>query len=605
MSTKTNFWTNLQRRHVVRAALAHLVFFWLVAQVAETALPYIGIVDEPVRWAVVAGVALFPVTLIVSWFFEHPWHRATSSRLATDISILLIILVTAGSWAIKNMPNVLHTRTSIVVLPFKHDPADPSGQGLSRALAYEINSLLMKSKSIDVIGYESANSPLLSGLDALAAAKKLGVQHALSGIISSYGDSLSLSVSLSSQSGELVWETEIEDRIDNLYDVQASIANAVQTHLGAGEDSKPIEKIAAVRCEMPSNPDALRRYYTARHHVEKRGDSKVSIAEQNEAVTLYEGLIEEYPDFAQARSGLAWALMHLLVYDPENNSRDINNTRAEALAREALEICDGLGEALVIGGNEADFKGNGWISWEQNLQLWMELQPGATENQQKYSRHLWEVGRLTEARLVAEKNYAMNPLSVRAMLNLSSVYQYEKRFDEAIALSDEARSLGSTKPDYAREAKNRAECRRELECQLEALPKPFLPWKDRLRQVYTPPQKPGDQEASLQIALELLNEAPSAVNWFNATACFSDHLTDLFYEAWDVSQEHGSYWFWPNLWLPSCGNVWESSRFPGFMEEVGLIEYWRAKGWPDACRPEGESVVCSQAIYEKNMAAGS
>ena len=35
MSTKTNFWTNLQRRHVVRAALAHLVFFWLVAQVAE------------------------------------------------------------------------------------------------------------------------------------------------------------------------------------------------------------------------------------------------------------------------------------------------------------------------------------------------------------------------------------------------------------------------------------------------------------------------------------------------------------------------------------------------------------------------------------------
>lgn len=70
MSEQISFWAELRTRHVVRAAVAHLVFFWLLAQIAETVLPYIGVVDEPVRWAVVTGVALFPVTLIIAWFIE-------------------------------------------------------------------------------------------------------------------------------------------------------------------------------------------------------------------------------------------------------------------------------------------------------------------------------------------------------------------------------------------------------------------------------------------------------------------------------------------------------------------------------------------------------
>ena len=216
MSEQRSFWAELRHRHVVRAAIAHLVFFWLLAQIAETVLPYIGVVNDPVRWVVVAGVALFPVTVIIAWFFEHPWHKYTSSRLSMDIVIIGVITVSATIWALKNMPQVMHTRTSIVILPFTHDDSDPYGRELSRALAYEINSLLMKSKSIDVVGYESASSPLLAGLDALAAADRLSVQHVLSGVISSAGDSLNISVSLFDQSGRSVWEAEITDRMDNL-----------------------------------------------------------------------------------------------------------------------------------------------------------------------------------------------------------------------------------------------------------------------------------------------------------------------------------------------------------------------------------------------------
>ena len=96
---------------------------------------------------------------------------------------------------------------------------------------------------------------------------------------------------------------------------------------------------------------------------------------------------------------------------------------------------------------------NYWINDEQNLQLWLELQPEATENYQKYARHLQEAGRVTDALGVAERNYALNPLSVRSIKNLMYILQYMERFDEAIVLYDRAKELGSTSPDYARETK--------------------------------------------------------------------------------------------------------------------------------------------------------
>jgi len=601
LSEQGTLWTELRARHVVRAAVAHLVFFWLLAQIAETVLPYIGIVDEPVRWALVAGVALFPATLIIAWFFEHPWHRFTSSRLALDIVIIAVISVAAGTWVLKNIPQTIQARTSIVVLPFTYDEEDLHGKGLSKALAYEINSLLMKSKSIDVIGYESANSSVLKGLDALAAASRLGVQHVLSGVISSTGNSLRVSVSLRKQSGQTVWRTAIEDQLDNLYSVQELIASEVQTHLGFGEDFVPISRLVANRCHMPGDQAALGRYYTARHYIEKRTDTEQSVKEQYEAVAIFESLLEAYPDFAQASSGLAWALLHLSVYDPDNNKRDIHKARVDSLAKHALKVCQNLGEALVLVENEADNHDNEWISWDQNLRLWIELQPEATENHQKYIRHLSEAGRTSDARRIAEKNYALNPLSVRSIKNLYFLYQSEERFDEAIALAQEAKALGSTTPDFARSQQRMSNCDFAIECVLDELPLHYQAMRGQLLQIYTPPVSDDDLEIKLQIVEDLLGENPWAVNLINGSACWYDHLTPLFFQAWEFTKKVDTYWYWPNVWQKSCANVWESELFPAFVEDAGLLEYWRDQGWPDACQPVGESVECSDAIYQSNI----
>ena len=66
MSENGSLLENLKSRHVVRAAIAHVIVAWLFVQIADVVLPYLGIVDQPVRWALVVSISTFPVTLLLA-----------------------------------------------------------------------------------------------------------------------------------------------------------------------------------------------------------------------------------------------------------------------------------------------------------------------------------------------------------------------------------------------------------------------------------------------------------------------------------------------------------------------------------------------------------
>jgi TolB-like protein len=592
MGSLKAFIAELQRRHVIRAAVAHIIVFWLLIQVADVVLPYIGIVDEPVRWALIAGVALFPITLIVAWFFEHPWQKHTRSRLAADVIIILVVVVTAGSWVLRNIPQVVHTRTSIVILPFEHS-GDPLEQSLSRALAYEVNSLLMKSRSIDVIGFESAVSTVLEGLDPPGVAARLQVQHVLSGNISAANNVMRIDLRLLDSAGRALWEHVIEESLDQLFDVQESIALAVESRLGAGEEAVPVQVVAAERCPMPSDPLALEKYYTARYYIELRTESETSRQQIRDAIALYEELIDAYPDFAEAYAGLAWAYAHQPSYDPRHARSDWREVGVE-LAQKGLEYCPTLTEAIHHTANEYDHP-NPWIGAYQQLTAFIELEPQRAENYQRLSRHFRETGLVDRALEVAEHNFAMNPLSPKAAKILSAVYQYAERYDEAIELADLAADLGNTGPNFARDNRAMAACGDDLDCILDRLPPMMQGFQEAFRQIYSEPTSPEDAREAIDLALELnAQTSGNLVNWFNASLCRYEHLTPLFFEIWEQNEELGGYWFWPNVWLPRCGNVWSDPRFPEFVERFGLVEYWHKAGWPAMCRPEGDGVVCGE-----------
>jgi len=41
------------------------------------------------------------------------------------------------------------------------------------------------------------------------------------------------------------------------------------------------------------------------------------------------------------------------------------------------------------------------------------------------------------------------------------------------------------------------------------------------------------------------------------------------------------------LWGASYSPVRKTERFKAMMRKAGYVDYWKARGWPDACHPVG------------------
>ena len=51
--------------------------------------------------------------------------------------------------------------------------------------------------------------------------------------------------------------------------------------------------------------------------------------------------------------------------------------------------------------------------------------------------------------------------------------------------------------------------------------------------------------------------------------------------------------FAKTMWVASAAPARKTERFKAFVRKVGLVDYWRARGWPDLCRPvSADDFVC-------------
>ena len=448
----------------------------------------------------------------------------------------------------------------------------------------------MKSKSIDVIGFESATSSVLQGLDIPSVAERLNVQHVLSGTITADGGSMRINLRLLDQAGKALWNSVIEDSLENLFSIQEDIATSIESRLGAGDGVTSVRAVAAQRCWMPTDVAAIEKYYTARYYTELRTDTDEGKQKIADAIGYYSELIAEFPEFAEAYSGLAWAYGYQWTYDRDNALPDWHD-QSQSLARTALKHCPTLGEAMHMLPNQYDHE-NDWIGQYQQLTAFIEMEPHKSENYQRLARHYQETGHKNRAVAVASKNYELNPLSVRSIKELASNYLHAGRFDEAIAMYDLATELGSTAPNHARQMAAMEACQEDLDCFLDNLPPFMADLNEPFREIYTKPANEEEAEQAIATAMRLLEQIPDLTNALNASACMFPHLTPLFFEVAAFSEEKETYWYWPNAWNPDCGNVWAAPEFPAFVDKHGLVEYWREVGWPRVCRPKGESFTC-------------
>jgi TolB-like protein len=593
MSDGESLLGKLKSRHVVRAAIAHIIVAWLFVQIADVVLPYLGIVDEPVRWALVISVGTFPLTLFVAWLTDK-------GRPLPELLALVIVAGIAGWWAVSNLPDYVRDKTSLVVMPFAHGDI-AANEGLSHALTQEISSLLMRSRSIDVISQESARSGALEGLGAVGIAESLNVGAVLSGSVTTRGETMRIELRLLSAAGDALWESVIENSIANMFVVQERIATEIESQLGAGENAIPVSQVAAERCWMPNDAEALRNYYTARYYLEVRSDSQQSRQQIANAITLYDNLLEEYPTFSDARSGLAWAIYRQKQWFPDAGLPDDEvGPQIRQLAERAYDDCATNGEALHMLPNRYDHE-NGWIGQYRQGVAFVDLEPHKTENLGRLAGHFRLTGLVDRALDTARRHVELNPLSVNAIKNLAAIEQYHGNLDVAVELYDRMAELGWQGPNFARQQSAANECAWDVDCMAER----NLLWPalrenlDLLRTATREPSSEAELRESLDAAVAVYEKNPAdTVNTLNMMACQVEHLAPVFFDLWEAfkrdSRTVRMNWYWPNAWVDACIDVWSDPRFRGYVEEAGFVEYWQEVGWPAFCRPDGGQFYCGR-----------
>ena len=323
--------------------------------------------------------------------------------------------------------------SSIAVLPFQNRSGDPNAEylsdGLAESLIYRLSKVpnLQVSPTSSVIRYKGKDA------DVPAIASDLRVEAVMTGKLVQIGDSLTLSVELvDARNNKLLWGEQYNRTMSDLLSTQREIAAEIATKLQlklSGEGESALTK------SYTDNNDAYQLYLKGRFHFAKRNrpDVERSVEYFREAIALD-------PSFALAYAALAASYNGMTAYPYMAPKRAV--PLAKAAAMRALEIDPTLAEGhSALANSLACFDWN-WKDAEREFKRALELNPNDAGTHWRYGMfYLMPVGRLDEAIAEGKRSLELEPLDLNHGANLSGLYFYARRYDDALEHARQVHSL--------------------------------------------------------------------------------------------------------------------------------------------------------------------
>jgi adenylate cyclase len=223
-------------------------------------------------------------------------------------------------------------KPSIGVLQFQNLSKDGDDDYFVAGITEEIMTGLSRYREIVVAALGSSILVSEQKLDAIEAAKKLGVQYILNGSVRRAGDRVRVAASLvDGDTGHQIWSEQYDHVLDDIFKVQDEVAQRIVTMLvGRIEQSdrerslqKETDNLTAYECVLQG------RYYF--------GDWHGSEDDVRQAREMFEKAIELDPRYATAYAGLA--ATYLEDFDNKwSNNPEASGNKCLELAQKANEL---------------------------------------------------------------------------------------------------------------------------------------------------------------------------------------------------------------------------------------------------------------------------
>jgi TolB-like protein len=249
---------------------------------------------------------------------------------------------------------------SIAVLPFENMSGDPQQEYFSDGLAEELLNSLVHISELKVVARTSAFAFKGKNLEVGDIARRLNVGAILAGSVRTDGKRVRITVELiDAANGYHLWAQTYDRQLEDIFEVQADIANNV-----VGQLQATLLGRSALPTHTPS-AEAYAAYLQGNYFWLGR-------LQRDNAISYYEQALQLDEHYADAMVGLASTRFGLSI----GARSDTDVVKARELIDRALALDPQLVRGYVLRSHIERVYDFDWVAAEESLKRARELEPG-------------------------------------------------------------------------------------------------------------------------------------------------------------------------------------------------------------------------------------
>jgi TolB-like protein len=524
-------------------------------------------------------VIMLPKGSYVPRFQTRPEPAATTSvrwrpRLLSErfawfgmgMAVALCAIVIAA-WSYWHAPQQ-DMPVSVAVLPFANMSGDPSQEFFSDGMAEEINSALASVPNLRVVARTSAFQFKNQNRDVHAIAQALHASHLVEGSVRKSGTRVRITAELvRAEDGVNIWTNSYERDMADVFAIQEEIAGAVSTALRAPLGLKQGEHLVSSR---PKDQETYELYLRGRAALRGRTRQEVDLLGQ---------VVARDQNFAPGWAKLSEARREMAI-DLERRGDAARRPQlldgAEAAARKAIAL-----DPRYAGGYAAlsgvDFVRGKWAEAIDLAKQGLALDPEEPELLNNYSTTLRALGYLKEGLRIREQLALLEPFDALYNRQTAELRLANGKIDEGIKSLEVLHGAAIAGYSLAAAYSEQGRFNEAADVLLEApVYQAFRPVHDSAIEAFRALAQRRAPATSLPVFDEefsfvyiALGEPERLLDWPEKAMSNSDYRPIT------------------SLWWPMPASVRRTERFKMLVRNAGLVDYWRAHGWPDLCHPVG------------------
>jgi len=454
-----NFLAELKRRNVYKVAIAYIVAGWALSQGIAQVFPVFDIPNSVIRFIVALIVIGFPIALIFAWAYEitpegvkrtedvdatqphrihGPWIYIVIAGVALSASLFFL-----GRYTAPNMATVPDENKSIAVLPFANLSDDKNDAYFADGVQDQILSNLARVSDLRVISHTSVRQYKTGAeRNMREIGRQLGVAYIMEGTVQRARDRLRINATLiDARTDTHIWAETYDRTAADLFAIQSELAQSIVTQLKA--KLSPQQK-AEIEERPTQDLDAFELYLQAKPSVDAYVNATDVRAALLQALKSLDEAIKRDPNFVSAYCYIARANDLLFFFDLDPTPERIS--LAENAVNTALKLRPDSAEAHFA---RADFLFRCLRDYDRAQEELAIARPGLP-NSTPFFILSGYINRRRNHFPEAERDFSaafvLDPRNPNAYNLLADTYILERRFPEALRVSDNVLASGETVP---------------------------------------------------------------------------------------------------------------------------------------------------------------